>query len=465
MIRGAAAALVALALAPAALAGEDEAYARGSLAWFSSARYELLGTLDAEVPLATPGDWRVAVRAGLLTAIENASGFTFAVGQIDYRVELAARRPLGRGSLELFAGEHGFQVVDDAGRARVREAGIAWASPGFFDAFPENGFAGRAAAAYVFESHGVDASATAAATVRFMHRLGAKQSVAIGVDASADALIGNDHGIDWLAGPRLDVDLGGNRRFGLFARWLSSRNPLGLGTDGLLAGFDLAQGPRGPRARPVPPEIAGLLAAGGGDAGRASARFDLRVASPPFLGGTYGEIEVDSHVLTSDAGNDLYYLYDAGIAHPLPGDAWRAGLFFHHRSNHLVDGFNPSVTSIDVLEGAIETKGFLGAEPALDFGRAGGLDLSFRAGWLIDSAFGEDESWHARGAIRWATPPWHGARLYLAAAAERGDIASSSYGLGALLPSQWDVRVEIAHDEQLLSGDTRGIFGIATRRF
>ena len=465
MTRGLLVALVVLLTAATVGASEDDAYATGSLAWFSSERYELLGSLDAEVPLATTSGWRVYLRAGLLTAIESASGFTFTVGQIDYRADLGVRHPLGRGSLEAFAGEQGFQLVDAPGRARVRAAGLAWASPGFFDAFSADGFAGRVGAGWVFESRGVDADATASGTVRWMHRVGERRRIAIGVDASADALLGTDHGVDLLAGPRVDVDLGGNRRFGLFARWLSSGNPLGLDADGVLVGFDLAQGPRGGAARPVPPEVAGLLAAGGGDAGRASARLDLRVASPPFLGGTFAEIEVDAHVLTADDGNDLYYLYDAGLAHPLPDERWRAGLFFHHRSNHLVDGFNPVVTSIDVLEGAVETAGSFGAEPALDFGRAGGLDLSLRAGWLVDSAFGEDEAWHARGGIRWATPAWRGVRLYVAAAAERGDVASSSYGLGTLLPRGWDVRVEVAHDEELMSADTRGVFAVATRRF
>jgi hypothetical protein len=246
-------------------------------------------------------------------------------------------------------------------------------------------------------------------------------------------------------------------------RWLSSEHPLGLGAEGLLAGFDLAQGPVAAGPRPTPPEIRGWLSAGGGDGGRGTAGVDLRVDSPPFLGGAYGEIEVEANVLSGEDVNDLYYVYDAGIAHPLR-ERWRVGGWFHHRSGHVLDA-SASVTSLNVLEAGIETSGWRAAEPGVDLGRAGAIDLSARAGWLLDSSFTDGVSWHARGGLRWATPPWRGARLYTLAAAERGGAEGSRYGIGALLPRGWDVRVEAGHDEQLQSADDRGIFAIATLGF
>jgi hypothetical protein len=459
------AAIAAACTLTAARGADDGAYATGALAWFSSERYELIGSMSAEIPIVTPADWRVYFGAEALTAIENASGFTFTVGQIDYAAALGARHRFddSRGALDLFVAEQGRQSVDAVGTARVRTAGAAWESAAFRDGYPRDGWAGRASLAAVWEHAGVDAVATSTGTVRWMRRVGRARAIALGADLRWDALFGTDHGADVLAGPRLDFDLGGDRRFGLYARWLSARNPLGLGTDGLLAGFDFSQGPAG-AARERPPEISGLVAAGGGDAGRAMARLDLRVDSPPFLHGTYGEIEVDGNVLTAEDGNDLFYLYDVGVLHSV-GAAWRAGVFFRHRSNHLLDQANATVTSINVVEAAIETIGWRRSTPGVELGRAGAVDLSLRAGWLVDSAFGEDAAWHARGGVRWSSPEWHATRLYVSAAAERGDVDASAYAVGALLPREWDLRVEVGHDEQLYSADDRGVFAVATLRF
>jgi hypothetical protein len=67
--------------------------------------------------------------------------------------------------------------------------------------------------------------------------------------------------------------------------------------------------------------------------------------------------------------------------------------------------------------------------------------------------------------VRWASPPWARVRLYLSAELERGDVDASDYAAGLLLPRGWDLRVEVAHDEQLFSADQRGTLGVATLRF
>jgi hypothetical protein len=246
-------------------------------------------------------------------------------------------------------------------------------------------------------------------------------------------------------------------------RWLRGRNPLGLGADGVMAGFDLAGGVHAAGPRIVPPEITGLAAAGAGDGARALVRVNLRVASPPFLQGTAAEIEVDGNVLTADDRDDLFYVYDVGVAHPFA--AWRAGLWFHHRSNHVLSGANATVTSIDVLEAGVESAGWNRAEPGVPLGRAGAIDAQLRAGWLIDSSFGEDVGWHARGAVRWASPALGSSRIYVACGSERGDVSGSVYRVGALLPRGWDVSVEVRHDEQLFSVDRRARLATATLRY
>ncbi len=123
------------------------------------------------------------------------------------------------------------------------------------------------------------------------------------------------------------------------------------------------------------------------------------------------------------------------------------------------------MTSINALEAGIESAGWNRAEPAGAIGRAGVLDARLRAGWLIDSAFGEDAHWHARGGLRWASLPLGAARIYVGVELERGDVSASAYAAGALLPRGWDVRVEVRHDEQLFSVDPRARLVVATLRY
>jgi hypothetical protein len=446
-------------------ADESGPSAEGSLAWIDSDRLDLVGTVAAELPLFTAGGWRVFASAGTVTAIEKTtSEFTFLVDQVSYSARFGARRALSRGgSIEVFAGELGYVLVDAEGNARVRAAGAAWESSNFHQASQAFGWSGRASLAAVFEHSGVDAAFSATGAVRYVGQVSRSGRVGVGADATVDALLGSEGGADVAIGPRLELDLSGDRRFALFVRWLHGGNPLGLKEDGLMAGFELAEGTHPVGIRSVPPEIAGLCAAGAGSDARAVARLAIRVASPPFLAGTYGEIDVDGNLLTADDANDLFYLYDVGVAHPF--SSWRAGVWFHHRSNHVADGANPTVTSINVLEGGVESAGWDRTEPGIPFFRAGDIDAQLRAGWLIDSSFGEDTEWHARGGVRWASPPMGSARIYAAAELERGDVSRSAYALGALLARGWDVRVEVRHDEQLFSADRRAHLAIATLRY
>jgi hypothetical protein len=464
-VRAGLALLVLLAATAALHAEEQGATAEGSLAWIASDRLDLIGTVSAELPLADVHAWRIFTSLRAVTAMEkSATAFTFLVDRVSYQAQFGARRELyGRGTIELFAGELGYDLVDVDGHARVRVAGAAWASSGFTRAFGPFGWSGRAAAAVVYEHSGVDAVATASGAVRYLGQVSSNRRVGLGADATVDALIGKDGGADITIGPRAEFDLTGDRRFGLFVRWLHAGNPLGISSSGILAGFDFAQGLHAEGARATPPELFGFAAAGLGEGGRALARIDISVVTPPFFGGTVASVEVDANVLTADDRNDLFYLYDVGIAHPFAD--WRTGVWFHHRSNHVIGSANPEITSINVLEAGVESNGWNRAEPSGFVGRAGAFDARVRVGWLIDSAFGEDTGWHARAGARWSFPERGPSRGYVLAELERGDVAESVYAAGAMLPRGWDVRVEVRHDEQLFSVDRRAHLAIVSLRY
>jgi hypothetical protein len=332
--------------------------------------------------------------------------------------------------------------------------GATWESVEFHRGVGPIGWSGRASLAAVIEHHNVDAIATASAALRFVGPPSRNGRIAFGAEASVDALIGDDGGADIAIGPRVEFGLHDDRRFGLFVRWFDGGNPLGISATGLMAGFDFVQGLHPEGKRVVPPEIAGFAAAGVGDDGRSIVRLDVRVATPPFLHGTRASIEVDGNVLTSDDRNDLFYLYDVGVAHPF--GSWIGGVWFHHRSNHVVNDVNPTVTSINVLEGGIESEGWNRAEPGVELGKLGAIDARLRAGWLIDSSFGEDVGWHARGGVRFSSPPLGPTRITVTAALERGDVASSCYGAGVLLPRNWDLELQFRHDEHVVQLESAG---------
>lgn len=439
--------------------------AKGSLAWIASDRLDLVGGVAAELPLAEVGAWRVFASLEAVTAIEKSdANFTFLVDQVSYAASFGARRPMGdSGAIEIFGGEQGAMLVDAAGRARVRAIGVAWESRDHHRAFGPFGWSGRAAVAGVVEDHGVSAVATVSGEVRYIGPIGGERKVGLGVVGDVNALFGDDDGVDYTIGPRLELDLAGDRRMGIFVKWLHGGNPLGLATDGVLAGFDFAEGSHAEGARVTPPEISGSSSAGVGSGSRGLARIDIRVASPPFLRGTYAEIAVDGNVLTASDVNDLVYLYDVGVAHPFA--SWRAGGWFHHRSNHVLDGVNPTVTSINVLEGGVESSGWDRALPGGPSGGWGALDAQLRAGWLINSAFGEDADWHARAGVRWASPVLGAVRLYVTARLERGDVGGSAYAAGVMWPRGWDLRLEVLHDEQLYAADRRTGLAVVTLRY
>ncbi|HUC44045.1 MAG TPA: hypothetical protein VMR65_08405 [Candidatus Sulfotelmatobacter sp.] len=462
--RAAAAALSALLVAMASAAADEPPApeASGALSWIDSDKLDLVGVLAARVPVATCGPYEAVVDASAVTAIRKTTAeATFLVEQVGYRLELGARRSLpDRGAVTFGVEERGAVLVDAAGRARVRLVTAGWETQGARLAVGPSGWSGGIEGGVAISHDAVDVTGSLGGRVRWLHPVG---SLLVGVDGDADALLGVDRGADVSAGALAELPLGGDRRLGLTLRWLHGRNPLGLLTDGVMAGFDVTQGIAAPAARPVPPEVSGLVAGGGGDAS-ALARLLVRVASAPFLQGTFVAAEVDANVLTASTGNELFYLYDAGVAHPV--GRLIAGGWFYHRSNHLLDHPNDTVTSINVFEGGIETPGYGKAEPGLPLGAAGGLDARLRAGWLASSAFGEDVRYNVRGGLRWSSPDLSpDVRLYVAFEFESGDADRAIAAIGTSLPRGWDVRIETRHEEQLFGREDRSLMGVATLYF
>jgi hypothetical protein len=143
----------------------------------------------------------------------------------------------------------------------------------------------------------------------------------------------------------------------------------------------------------------------------------------------------------------LYYLYHAGVEKSLENTPLSAGGYFYHRSNHLVASPNDTVTSINVLEAGLET------------GRYGrlreesGLDWRLRAGYLLDSSFGEDEQWHVRGGIRYLLHTGSRWALFLEAEGEAGDVNRSIGRIGVRHDSGPGFHLEYLDEDQFFGAD------------
>jgi hypothetical protein len=461
---GAATLLAALVASPPAGAAERAARARGGLAWVSADDLDFTGTLAAEIDLHRSDRHALAASLDTVTAIDQTlDDFTFSVRDVTIDARLRFRRDLTHGVLEVSALRRLKETVDGDGRLGFWGFAAAWETDGFRDPYPRAGLAARVEAGPAFGGGGLDADLVAATAIRWTWHL---PSAAIGFEARADSLLaGSEVDSDWEIGPRLDLPAGPGRGFALYARWLAGGHPLGLSVDGLLAGFEIVEDPALALPGPGDADLEGLVDTGVSDGGDASARLLLRAATPSFLRGTRAVAEVDANVLDSPEAGDLWYRYHVGLETPVARG--RAGAWFYHRSNHVLSAPNPlGVTSLNVLEighDSVAWEGIPGEAPS----RWGSLDWRARAGWLIDSSFGENDPWHLRAGLRWSRRlPSRGFAPFVSGEVEAGDVTSLRVAVGCLaVASGWEARLGWAEDEQWFRSDDSALFLSVAARY
>jgi len=452
------------------------------LMWDSSDELDMLGDLWADVPFRI-GD-RSSIFVGLFTrtAIEKTtSELTFLVRDLQYDIDVGWRGAIswtGQRPVSFFLGQRGTERVDAEGQPFLRYLGFGLESRGY-RRFEEDPFCTQLDCSHqnrwaewlvsggpVFDEREIEGDFVVQGDARFW--AGPRRSRLLSMlrgDVRIDGFYGDGRfRADVAAGPRLEIPISGGRQFSLFAHYQWSRNPLGIGHSAVLAGIDYSEGAGGRAVGLGAPEIDGIVAAGSGDDDRNSGELRLRMLSPAFATFWHAVFDIDAHVLTADDTDELYYLYFVGLERFVGRHL--AGAYFYHRSNHQLSDPNDTVTSINVLEIGAETRGWHRAgRRGLDHGW-GTLDGQLRAGYLIDSAFGEDERWHVRGGLRW-TLPIGGSRLnpFLLAEAEAGDVEREGYALGLSLSAGWDVQLEYRDDEQYFSVDKDALLFVARYGF
>jgi hypothetical protein len=430
-----------------AAANDSPVEARGSLVWVFSDELDFIGDMDVKIPFRI-GASKMYFNLETTTAIEKtASDFTFIVRDLNYRTELGAEFDMtGTQHWSLFAGQTGQAHVDATGHAFVRFFGGGWAI-GRDDPAGEiltRNWGLKLDAAVVLDDQRIDGDGIARGTFHYSRPW---RSLEVGFDLSFDGLLGSGNfDADYQGGPRIGFVLPGGRRADLFVHYLDGNSPLGLRLSGVLAGIDLLESPQPGTAAVSPPDIDGVVGASIGDE-RTGGRLRLRIVSPYFANDYRAVLEVDGNILKDNEkssvgeADELYYFYHLGVERK-----WRqlwTGVYFHHRSNHRLSEPNSTVTSINVLEAGLETD---------RYGRVretAGFDWRFRAGYLVDSTFGNEDDWHVRGGARYLFPASFGrwmpfARVEL----EAGEVERQNYRLGLLHRSGVETWLEYLDDDQ-----------------
>jgi len=461
-------ALACLLLSSFVLADEDPAAnAGGRLAWVSGGELDLVGDLWVHAPFRVSPRESLHVDAGARTAVLRAdSGLTFRLRDVDYVLDLGLvtrRGPFARLPLRVFAGQQGKVGVDAEGNAWLRYAGLGIESSGYRrTADPGRRFEWMLAAAPIVDERDVDGDFVLRGDGRLRlgpgsgHR-GARFEVELHVDGIARS---GGFDADVRAGPSWVAPVGGGKAARFFLHYQHGDHPLGLGVDALLAGFEYAGETGGSIEAP---RIDAAVAAGAGAEDRHLARLRFRYASPPLLREHRLAMVLEANALEGRETNELYYRYHVGVERPL-GES-RAGVYFYHRSNHLWNGANDEITSLNVIEYALASGGWgRPGRPSSGLlrGAWGALDARAAVGVLLSSSFGEDRRWHVRAGARWTAPrPASGPRPWLMAEAEGGDVKRRVYSGGLSFTGRLDFAVEYHDDPQFFGPDSTALLLVA----
>jgi len=424
-----------------------------------------VGDVWADLPLVSgPRDALFLAVDTRVTIEKTTSDFAFQLGHLEYELELGWRSRrgwTGRRPFYLYAAQRGQDGVDRAGKAWVRYLGAGLESRGFrrriagpncpLDDCPwSRRLEWRVMGGPVVEEQEVSADGVLRGEARYWFTRAKKSFPAVGFDLEVDGLLdGSRFNADVEGGPRISLPVAGGRSASFFLHYLHSRNPLGLEEDAFMLGFAYEEGLGD--GLPTPPEVDGKVGFGGGE-GRLSGEFLLRVLSPTFAGRTRVTFLLDSNILTGDDTDELYYLYHLGVERPVAGRTV-AGIYLHHRSNHQLATPGTRITSINVLEAGVETDDWYRVGRGERGGRRA-IAGSARVGFLLESSFGEDTFWHARGGLRWTILPRRkGPSPFVLVELEAGDVGREKFAIGLALARQLDVQLEYRNDDQYFGRD------------
>jgi hypothetical protein len=450
----------------------DRLAAGAYFAWLSSDSLRYLGRIHFDFPFFVARQKGLYVRGRLdasLSSIERERLLRFRVKDADYLFELGARDYLSsRTAVAAFVGQQGSENLDQPGSAWVRYAGLGAQSASFPRPGGENRLDWNLNVAPVIDQQSIDASWVVRAdilwdAVRF-------RGSSLGLDVSMDTIVyeapgkpTHHWGNDWRFGPRWSFDLDNGIRASLFAQYLHSHNPLGVGASGTMLGFSYTEGAyRGPRQDRFP-DVRGTLAAGLGD-DRSPGTFLLEAYFPTFsLAGRPATalVAADANILAGRGPDNAFYILSAGVDLELPHDLV-GGFFLRHRSYDVLGESGGESVDLNMVEAGVRTAGwnFSDRTPgqlvsSSGDGWPGSLEWTLGAAYILSSSLpGEEPQWIGRGGIRWDLPAVRqGVVPYLLVSGDAGEVSRARAGVGLTLPVDMAVSAEYRRDNQIQGED------------
>ncbi len=448
----------------------DRLAAGGSFGYYTSDRLRYLSEIHFDFPFLVVRQQGAYLRGSLSSSISRINGFlesdslSFRVEDVDYDFEAGARDYLTpRIAIAAFLGQKGSENLDRPGSAWARYAGLGVQTATFPRPGGEKDFDWNLSVGKVFSRRGLEKGADWRVEGDMLWDALRFEDSSVGLDLSFDSLVADgDWQSDWRSGPRWSFDLQNGIRASLFARYIHSRNPLGVGTSGWQFGLDYSEGAyRTPREGPFP-DVRGRMEIGAGS-DRSPAALRVESIFPPFhIAGR------DSRILLSTEANSLVGrgpdTFQTNLGAGLAWDAldWMtAEGLFEHRGYHTLSEDIPFVAELNLISVEARSPGWewedrtpWRLDPRGSRAWPGSLAWHGRSGWLLSSTDSGRDRWSAGAGARWDlpefAPEW---RPFVIADAEFGASERRRYAIGIATPVEMTISAEYRSDHDLASAD------------
>ncbi len=458
---------------PDVLYSTDLIRSGASLGYLFSDDINIIGLMQVDFPFLFKNEKSAYLNLLLTNTISKIENdFSFKVHDLDYRITIGARDYLTRKLIvSAFLAQQGVEKVDSEGSPFIRYVGFAMESADYRDLRAERGTSWHGEIGAIFKNRDVSGEMTFKGDVRFNYF--STDQLTYGLDFSIDSLI-NDFNTsnDWKLGPRITFCNGCSSAPSAFVYYMNNKNPLGFGDDGFFVGVDYREKAYNGSYGIILPDIEGTLSAGAGQ-GREESRCSLKFRTPSFRNVSSLRIafDIDAFILTGDDTGNLYYLLTGGLERE-----WKnvlQGAYFFHRSNHQLAEPGDSIHSVNILEVGISSKGWerrnLMDGQTIEIGSLDGkavLNFLARAGFLINSSFGEERRWNLKCGLR-IDFPFEKSKFspFLSAFWEGGDASRKEFTAGFRTPLDVDLSFQYKKDEQYYGEDDDAFLILASLFF
>lgn len=420
----------------------------------------LIGSAQFDFPFIVKNEKSTYINLHLSSSLLRKEGASFKVYDTDYQITLGARDYFTRKIIiSAFMSQQGTERADAEGSPYIRFIGFSMESSDYRKYKADQGLYWYSEIGAIFKKREVEAEITFKADLRWNYLVTDRASY--GLDFKIDSLIDDfNTSNDWFLGPRISFCSDCPISPSIFLYYINSNNPLGIGEDGFILGFDYRDKKKSNGFKKILPEINGNLSAGVGE-GREDFHFGLKFRSPNLSSQKSMQVvfEFDQHMLTASETGDLYYFLFGGLEF-----LWIdlvPGAYFYHRSNHQLGEPNDHITSRNVFEVGISTKGWDrknisdGCRIHVGFQKNPALfNFLLRGGYLISSKFGETRRWNIQSGARFDFPfEENRYSAFFSAFWEGGEVSRKEFHLGIRTPLDLDLSIVYKKDEQYFAKD------------